>query len=308
MRASKSFRAALGCAVFVLCSLASSASSASSASGAEKQPQAPAAGKSSAGGPVATVNGTAIPRSDVERIVRELQQNAKAAGSPAPDEAKLRPEIVKRLVQGELLYQLSLKHPVKDLKKRADEGLEQLKKQAPSPQAFQERLKQTSTTEKDLKAMLMKRISIQEYVKSQILPGVKVTEEQAKKFYGENKAKFTSPEQVRASHILLQVPPAAKQEDRSKAYAKAKELQARAAKGEDFVTLAKENSQDPGSATRGGDLGFFAKEQMIPAFSTAAFALKPGQVSDVVETPYGYHIIKLTERKAPAQQSFDQVK
>lgn len=111
--------------------------------------------------------------------------------------------------------------------------------------------------------------------------------------------------QVRARHILLRVGPDAAQAARDSAQMLASDLRARAAAGEDFAALAEQYSQDPGSAADGGDLGFFGRGQMVAPFEEAAFALDVGEVSDVVETPFGYHIIKLEERRLP---EFDEVK
>lgn len=113
--------------------------------------------------------------------------------------------------------------------------------------------------------------------------------------------------QIRARHILLQVAPDATPAQRNQVLAQANELRARAAAGENFAELAKEYSQDPGSAENGGDLGFFGRGQMVAPFEAAAFALEVGEVSDVVETPFGFHIIKLEERKlAPFAEIRDQ--
>ncbi|NTU59779.1 MAG: peptidylprolyl isomerase, partial [Deltaproteobacteria bacterium] len=93
-----------------------------------------------------------------------------------------------------------------------------------------------------------------------------------------------------------------------KAKAKAEELQKKAAAGEDFAKLCKENSEDPGSKDEGGDLGFFTRDRMVDAFASAAFKLKVAQVSEVVETQFGFHVIKLTERQDAVQHGFDEVK
>jgi peptidyl-prolyl cis-trans isomerase D len=111
--------------------------------------------------------------------------------------------------------------------------------------------------------------------------------------------------QIRARHILLRLPPDATPAQRDSAMALAKDLQQRAAAGADFAALATEYSQDPGSAREGGDLGMFGRGQMVPQFEEAAFALDVGEVSDVVETPFGLHIIKVEERQLP---DFEQVK
>src|SRR5690606_15582191 len=111
--------------------------------------------------------------------------------------------------------------------------------------------------------------------------------------------------QIRARHILLRLPPDATPAQRDSTQALARELQQRAASGADFAALATEYSQDPGSARQGGDLGLFGRGQMVPPFEEAAFALGVGEVSDVVETPFGFHVIKVEERHLP---DFDQVK
>ena len=104
--------------------------------------------------------------------------------------------------------------------------------------------------------------------------------------------------EVRARHILLRVPPDATEEQRDSIMSLAQELRDRARGGADFAALAREYSEDPGSAAQGGDLGFFGSGQMVPPFEQAAFELDTGEVSDVVETPFGLHVIKVEERRS----------
>ncbi|HKJ93188.1 MAG TPA: peptidylprolyl isomerase [Longimicrobiales bacterium] len=107
---------------------------------------------------------------------------------------------------------------------------------------------------------------------------------------------------VHARHILFSVPSDATPEQRDSIHAEAEKIRQRALAGEDFAKLAREYSQDPGTAQKGGDLGTFGRGQMVGPFEDAAFALKPGQISDVVETPFGYHIIKVESRETPSLQ------
>ncbi|HSH45855.1 MAG TPA: peptidylprolyl isomerase, partial [Longimicrobiales bacterium] len=109
---------------------------------------------------------------------------------------------------------------------------------------------------------------------------------------------------VRARHILLEFPDGAAAEERDSVRAQAEELRSRILEGEDFAELAQEYSADPGSARRGGDLGWFGAGQMVQPFEEAAFALQPGEVSEVVESPFGLHIIRVDERESP---SFEEV-
>jgi peptidyl-prolyl cis-trans isomerase C len=135
-----------------------------------------------------------------------------------------------------------------------------------------------------------------------------VTPAQIDDFYKQNPEQFQQAESVHASHILISFPQnadaAAKQAARAKAETILKDVKA----GKDFATLAKANSQDPGSAPNGGDLGFFQRGQMVPAFDEAAFKLAPGEVSELVETNFGYHIIKVAEKQAPRTVPLDEVR
>jgi parvulin-like peptidyl-prolyl isomerase len=103
------------------------------------------------------------------------------------------------------------------------------------------------------------------------------------------------------------VPQNATPELKQQARVKAEQILKQVRGGGDFVKLARENSQDPGSAANGGDLGFFAKQQMDPAFEAAAFSTKPGGVTEVVETSFGFHVIKVHERRAPRTAPFAEV-
>jgi len=138
---------------------------------------------------------------------------------------------------------------------------------------------------------------------------VTVSEEDLKRSYQENIKLYTQPEERRASHILINAPKSAKEADRKAARAKAEGLLAQLRKDpSQFAELAKKNSEDPGSATNGGDLDFFGHGAMVKPFEDTAFALKPGQISDLVETEFGFHIIQLTAVRGGQAQSFESVR
>jgi peptidyl-prolyl cis-trans isomerase D len=139
--------------------------------------------------------------------------------------------------------------------------------------------------------------------------GIVLKPEDVKTYFDQNAARLSGQEERRASHILLAAPKDAPAAERSAAKAKADALLAEVKKApESFADVAKKNSQDPGSAANGGDLDFFNREAMVKPFSDAAFALKKGDISAVVESDFGYHIIRLTDIKAPAQKSFEEMK
>ena len=138
---------------------------------------------------------------------------------------------------------------------------------------------------------------------------IAINEQDLKTYYEQNAARLGGQEERRASHILIASPKAAPAAEREKAKARAEELLAAVKKAPDsFADLARKNSQDPGSAANGGDLDFFTRGAMTKAFEDAAFALKKGDISPVVETEFGYHIIKVTDVKTPKQRSFEEMK
>ena len=139
--------------------------------------------------------------------------------------------------------------------------------------------------------------------------GMVVSDADLKAYYDQNIQRLSGAEERRASHILITAPATAPEADRQKAKAKATELLVQAKKSPDsFADIARKNSQDTGSAPNGGDLDFFARNAMVKPFSDAAFSMKKGDISDVVESEFGYHIIKLTDIKSPKQRSFEEMK
>ncbi len=142
-----------------------------------------------------------------------------------------------------------------------------------------------------------------------IKKGITVNEAELKDYFDQNAARLSGTEERRASHILIASPKSASEAERQKAKAKAAELLALVKKSPNsFADVAKKNSQDPGSAPSGGVLDFFTRSGMVKPFSDAAFAMQKGDVSDLVESEFGYHIIKLTDVKMPKQRSFEEMK
>lgn len=137
-----------------------------------------------------------------------------------------------------------------------------------------------------------------------IRANITVPEQDIQRYYNENIDQYSTPEEVRARHILLNLD----DKDEAAVRAQADELLAQVKAGGDFEALAKAHSQDVASASQGGDLGFFGRGRMVPDFERVAFELEPGEVSDVVRTPFGFHIIKVEEKKAGDVQPLDAVR
>ncbi|MGD8676306.1 MAG: peptidylprolyl isomerase [Desulfobacterales bacterium] len=257
----------------------------------------------------ATVNGTVIPKQTLEREVKLFTDRMVRQGRQVPDVQVpvLRNEILDSLIDQELLYQDSQKQHMQVDNKAVDEKYDEIKKRFKTEQEFKDAIAKMDVTEAEIRSQLKKGLAIDELLKTKVVKDIQVTEEEAKKYYDEHTDQFKQAEQVKASHILIQVAPDANDEKKTEAKKKITVVQERLEKGEDFAAVAKESSEGP-SKSRGGDLGFFQRGQMDKSFEEAAFALEPGKVSDVVETRFGYHIIKVDEKKPATTLAFSDEK
>jgi len=147
-----------------------------------------------------------------------------------------------------------------------------------------------------------------EYLKREVADNITVSDDDVKAFYNARLDDFKTPEMVRVRHILIGVDAGDSEEEKQKAKEKAEDILNKIKAGEDFTKLALEFSDDTTTKQKGGDLGFISRGRLVKPFEDAAFALKPGQVSDIVETQFGYHIIKCEEKKDAGVESFDNVK
>jgi len=255
---------------------------------------------------VAMVNGTPITKDAFEQTMKVAKQQFSRMGNPM-DDAQLKEEVLNQLIGRELLYQQSQKAGIQVDQKMVDEQIAQMKKQFPTEDEFQKALKGMNLTEEKMRSNMEKGLALQKFITETYMKNATVPEKEIKEFYDIHPDMFKQPEQVKASHILIKVSPDAKQEEQDEALRKMKEVQEKQKKGEDFGELAKAYSECP-SNSKGGDLGYFGRGQMVPAFEAAAFGMKPGETSDIVKTDYGYHLIKVTDSKPEGTIPYDQVK
>jgi peptidyl-prolyl cis-trans isomerase C len=276
------------------------------AAGPESKAETVAASPSSVPlqGAVARVNGSDVDALELRRAKKVLLRGKTV---PAEQQAALDRQAVEQLISAELLYQAAAKLEIKDLDKQIDAKLAQGKARFKDEQEFKKAIKDLEMDEKALREYTRRDLLISRFVETTFASKAAVSEAEIRAFYDKNPEKFKRDETVKASHILIGADSTASADDRKKAREKAEKLRKELAGGADFAALAKGNSTCP-SSQQGGDLGFFGKGQMVPPFEKAAFALKPGEISDVVETQFGYHIIKLTERKPAETIGFNDVK
>lgn len=259
-------------------------------------------------GIVATVNGVPMYRQELDRALqfmlaqRNITKELTAEQKIAADHA-----VLDQLVSAELLYQAGKKLKINDIEKRIDSQINDGKSKFPDTAAYDKALKENGLTEKNLREFARKEIYINNLIEKEIASKINITDDDAKKFYDENIEKFKQPETVQASHILIGLNDNATAEEKKKAREKAEALLKRVKAGEDFAALAKANSTCP-SAAQGGNLGYFSKGQMVPEFESVAFSLKPGDTSEIVETKFGYHIIKVLDIKPAGTIPFSEAK
>jgi peptidyl-prolyl cis-trans isomerase C len=245
---------------------------------------------------VARVNGQPISAADLERAVGELEARA---GQPVP--ADQRDRIVRgvldQLVAYRLLAQESGVRRIAVADSDVDARIAQIRSQFPSEQQFTQTLAQRRLTVEGLRTDVREGMQIDKMLDAEVGGRVAVTADQVNDFYAKNPSEFQQAERVHASHILISVPAGGSAEVKEQARARAADVLKDVKAGKDFAALAKEHSQDPGSGAKGGDLGFFERGQMVGPFEQAAFSLAPGQSSELVETQFGFHIVKVLEKQ-----------
>lgn len=244
---------------------------------------------------LAKVNGEEVTRKELEDYVRNLEGQA---GSPIPADQRDRiyRGVLDQLVGYKLLVQEAKARKVVVADADVDARIAEVKKQFPSEDLFMQTLIDRKMTLDQIKSDARRDLSIARLIEAEISPRVALKPGQAEDFYKNNPDRFTEPERVRASHILIAAAENADAAAKAQAKAKAEQILKDLKAGKDFATLARQHSQDPGSAVNGGDLGVFPLGQMVGPFNDAAFSLKPGATSDLVETQFGYHIIRVAEK------------
>ena len=261
---------------------------------------------------VANVNGKEIKKDDLLKQADAMRTQMAVASQgrqvPSLDEGFYK-QVLDGMVAQELLLQDAKRQGVAVSDEELKPQMATLRGRFPSQAEFDKALSEQGLTEKQLTERLRDEAVIQKYVGTKVFNQIAVTDQDARKFYDENQDKMQRPERVHARHILIKVEPGAAEADKQKAKEKAEGLLEQIKGGADFARLAAESSDDPGSKVRGGDLSWFSRGQMVGPFDKAVFALaKPNDLSGVVETQFGYHIIQLLEKQAASAVPFEEAK
>jgi peptidyl-prolyl cis-trans isomerase C len=272
--------------------------------GAQDQPAA--TGSQTAPEPV--VNGVVIPQKDIDFAVQQIVAQRAQRGEMVPPAALAGLQNLAReqVITEELLVQDSRTRGIEVPDQRIADDLARIRNQFQSEEQYRAQLAAMQMSESELKRKLTRTHAINLLLRS-IVADVEVSDEEVKTFYEANPELFKTPEQVRARHILIKVAPEADAARKKEALQEIKEVQKKVRAGEDFAALAEAHSQGP-SSVKGGDLNFFGRGQMVKPFEEAAFALQPDEVSDIVETSFGYHLIKVTERREAGVVGFEEAR
>ena len=247
------------------------------------------------------VNGTKITEGQIEKL---LDMRMKQVAGRIPEKMipeyrqRLRKNVIEQLVVEDLLAQKEREKNIAVSQTELDEKIkEQMAERNLTPDEFKSLLKAYNTNYSEYEQNMRKGIMFEKLMETEFAGKIKEPNDaEIKAYYDENSQQFQEPEKIHVKHILITPAKDANDPNKAKAEAKAKaeDLLKQLKAGADFNDLAKQNSSCP-SAKNGGDLGEAPKGSFVPEFEKAAYALKPGELSDVVETQFGYHIIKLVK-------------
>ena len=271
-----------------------------------------------------TVNGVKILESEIEELIQpQLEMIAKQSAQLPPKFAEqyatqLRDQYIEQTIRRILLDEKVKQANIVITDEQVTSTIQEIaagQKEPLTVEQFKQKLAEYGQSFDTVKEDLRRGLARNQFMETQWAGKINVTEEDAQKYYQENTKQFETPEQVRASHILIKPefidpnvdPNADPNEAKAVAKTKTEDLLKQLKDGADFAELAKIHSTCP-SAPKGGDLGFFPRGQTTPAFENVAFELEIGKISEIVETEYGYHIIKVTEHKDASTTSFEQAK
>ncbi|HVO33806.1 MAG TPA: peptidylprolyl isomerase [Elusimicrobiota bacterium] len=288
---------------------------------------------------LATVNGQAILLSEFEKNSTPILEQFRKATPPAdqtPDRVSdIKKRVLDQMIDDRLLLQEAKKNNLRVSQLETDEGVKKVRSRFATEAEFNDELKKEGMTYEEFRTHIQDQLATIKLIDQEVKAKTpQPTDDDIKKLYdtlqdiiqdkplpsGHTSSEIDElkslahavqhrfSERIRARHILVRVAPDASEADKKAAMDKIKDVQAQLKKGADFGDLAKKYSDDPGSKDRGGDLGYFSHGDMVPAFEKVAFGLDVGQTSDIVTTDYGYHIIRVEEKKAASPMSFDEIK
>ncbi len=254
------------------------------------------------------VNGVVINPAEIDRGFAEVEKQAIAQGQKIPDDRvdQVRNNIIDNFINEELLIQDSKSHGIKVESSEVETAFADIQKRFNDAAALEKALSESNITVDDLKVKIKRVIASKKVIDTQVVNTIVVSKAENRAFYDAHPEYFKKAEQVKASHILIKCDASAEPLVKDEAKKKIKDIQKKLKGGESFSELATQFSDCPSKNQR-GDLGFFERQKMVKPFADAAFALQINEFSDIVETDFGFHLIKVTDRKAASTDTYEAV-
>jgi len=259
---------------------------------------------------VATIDETTINKSEIDQEKDKLLRQFQGRFSPeqiAQIEPKLWSQALENLINFKLLIGEADKKNIQAEEKEIEEQMAQISSRFSNPDQFREQLATLGMTEEELRKEVTNNLKINALLENELTQSSELSEQEIEDFYKNHSDNFSTPERVQASHILIKSDPTDGPAEKEQKRQKLANLQEEIKNGSDFAQMAREHSDCP-SKSRGGDLGLFAKGRMVKPFEDVAFQLKVGEMSGIVETQFGYHLIKVTERQESQMQSLEETR
>jgi len=263
-------------------------------------------------GTAVKVNGVEISNERFDAFYQEYRRpygiNIAGRGDHLEKLTRLRIEAMDTMVEQELIRQAAEEQGINASTEEIDAALAEVSEPFKTSEEFIRRLQNEGFTEESYREHLARMIAAVKYLDGIRAEVATISDAELERYYRDNELRLTLPEQVRVRHILLTWKPMGKGDDRAAIREQMTPILEQARSGKDFAALARVFSDDYATKQNGGDTGFFQRGQMAHAFEDVAFALKPGEISDPVETSFGVHIIRLEERKESRLLSMDEIR
>ena len=259
---------------------------------------------------VARIGSREIKRKELDLAVQTVETRFAQGGRSFPQQQipVLEHQIIDDMINRELILQEGLAHVPPDVDVKVQQQLDKVKSQLGGEEGLAKALQEAGVTPGEYAKRTRENMIIQETMRSLFDREIKVTPEEIKAYYDGNREKMKQPEAVRASHILIGMSPDASEETKATKRAQIETARSLIKGGDKFADVAQKFSEDRGSASNSGDLGFFTRGQMVPQFEAVAFSLRTNELSDVLTTQYGYHLLMVTDRKPEREATLDEVK
>ncbi len=257
---------------------------------------------------VAKVNGTPVTEAELEKALDIYVPPGSFHGKKAfQKREQYKEQALEQLIETELIYQEAKRRGMTVSKKDIDNMVKDAEKKYKDKKAFEKALKSSGITMPEYRDKLARNELVKRLTKEEVEDKSKYSDKELEDYFNENKPKFLRPEGFRIKHILIKVNPSEPEEQRIEANKKAKDIIERIKAGENFSELAYNYSDDP-FRVKGGDFGWVHRGRLEPEVESIMYGLEVGQTSELVETIYGYHIIRLEEKRPAEQLDFQDVK